>query len=703
MTGAVPLPFQTPGPAPAATPAAAAPSAIDLDIEIERERLRLSNPMPAQQAIDRKKGAPVRVRATVGAAQTDEDRLATIQRFYPDAQPYEGDNFVYTDPRTNRPTLYNEENPTILGIPIPSLGDIVSAGPEIAETLGGMAGGIAAAPAALATGGTGALAVPAGIGLGAAGGREAYTLLSQALLGTQDTRTLPQRATDAAVTGGVNAVAGPLADRAIGTARAVLGPVNQQVAGAFNRLGIQPMAGHITGNRGVQTAEHGLSNTLGGAPIIGEAVDRSVAGTEAAATRLAEGFAQGGGRGAAGAGPQTVEELGGTMRQAAKDAAGRFEQRAETLYRRASAAIGPGRPAAIPQSSALRTELENQVRQAPESLGPVLGPVIERIARLEADAAAGMPFEALRRVRTAIGRELDDPVLVGGTGAQKDALRALYGRLTDDMFETARRAGPDAERALAVADRYYRFNMGQNMPLLQKIVDSGTDGEVLALAMRGSGRGGQQLMRVRRNFTADEWDAVAGTVLGRMGRATPGQQGASELGQEAMDFSVNTFLTNWNKLAPEAQKALFGGTRYRDLADPLNDLVKVVGAMKDSAKLANTSGTARSVGVQSAVGAGGAAIGGLLGGDVESAGQGSLWTLLGVTVGARYASKLITNPRFVRWLGRTAQAAQRNPASLRAALPRLAAIATAEPDIREAVHQYLGSLGVPVTAGPATQ
>jgi hypothetical protein len=694
MTGLFPnLPPQG-GTAP---PAPAAPDDLDLDIAIERERLRLSKAVPLDQAVDRKAGAPVRVRAAVGAAQTDEDRLATIRQHFPDAQPYEGDNFVFTDPRTNRPTLYNEENPRLFGVPIPTVGDVLSIGPEIAETLGGTAGGIAAAPSLLA-GGMGAAAVPVGIGLGAAGGREAYTLLSQRLLGTQDTRNLPTRAADAAVTGGINALAGPAVDRVVGGVKAVLGPVNQQVAGAFDRLGVQPMAGHITGNRGVQTAEHGLSNTLGGAPIIGGAVDRTVQQTDAAAGRIAEGFAQGGGRGVAGAGPQTVEEVGGTMRQAAKDAAGRFEQRAETLYRRAGAAIGAGRPAAIPQSSALRTELENQVRQAPESLGPVLGPVIERIGRLEADAAAGLPFEALRRVRSAIGRELADPVLVGGTGAQKDALRAFYGRLTDDMFETARRAGPDAERALSVADRYYRFNMGQNIPLLQKIVDSGTDGEILALAMRGSGRGGQQLMRVRRNFQPEEWDAVAGTVLGRLGRATPGQQGASELGQEAADFSVNTFLTNWNKLAPEAQKALFGGTRYRDLADPLNDLVKVVGAMKDSAKLANTSGTARSVGVQSAFGAAGAAGGALLGGDVESAGYGSLGTLFMATLGARYSSKLITSPKFVRWLGQTVQASQRNPASLRAALPRLVAIAEAEPELREAVHQYMGSIGAPVTA-----
>jgi hypothetical protein len=69
-----------------------------------------------------------------------------------------------------------------------------------------------------------------------------------------------------------------------------------------------------------------------------------------------------------------------------------------------------------------------------------------------------------------------------------------------------------------------------------------------------------------------------------------------------------------------------------------------------------------------------------------------------MTVGARYSAKLITSPRFVRWLGQTVQASQRNPASLRAALPRLVAIAEAEPELREAVHQYMGSIGAPAAA-----
>src|SRR5689334_20367663 len=65
-------------------------------------RLTTSTEVPLANALDRKTGAPVSVRGAVGAAQTDEDRLATLRKFYPDAQPYQdptaGDNFVYTNP-----------------------------------------------------------------------------------------------------------------------------------------------------------------------------------------------------------------------------------------------------------------------------------------------------------------------------------------------------------------------------------------------------------------------------------------------------------------------------------------------------------------------------------------------------------------------------------------------------------------------------
>ena len=56
--------------------------------------------------IDKRTGAPAFARAVVGGAP-EKDRLANLKRFFPDAVAYGDDNFVFTDPGTGRPTLYN--------------------------------------------------------------------------------------------------------------------------------------------------------------------------------------------------------------------------------------------------------------------------------------------------------------------------------------------------------------------------------------------------------------------------------------------------------------------------------------------------------------------------------------------------------------------------------------------------------------------
>ena len=71
-------------------------------------------------SIDDQVGAPFDVRAQVMAAQSPEDRLNTLRKFYPDAIPvgvlspqfgeqrFGRNNFVYTDPETGNLTLFDE-------------------------------------------------------------------------------------------------------------------------------------------------------------------------------------------------------------------------------------------------------------------------------------------------------------------------------------------------------------------------------------------------------------------------------------------------------------------------------------------------------------------------------------------------------------------------------------------------------------------
>jgi hypothetical protein len=237
---------------------------------------------------------------------------------------------------------------------------------------------------------------------------------------------------------------------------------------------------------------------------------------------------------------------------------------------------------------------------------------------------------------------------------------------------------------------------GRTPPLqtLQKIVDQGTDAQALTYALQGAKDGKQRIAQLRASFKPEEWDTVASTVFDRLGRAVPSQQSASMLGEEAGDFSVNTFMTNWNKLQQNGSaKVLFGGTRYRELEQPMNDLVKVVGSLKDAQKMANTSGTARSNGVITLVTALGGSAGGYFGGDAQSAGGYGLGAAIALTGGGYGAAKLLTSPSFVRWLSTSARVVNNNPNALRAQIARLGAVARAEPDLRDAIGQYAQQIG----------
>ncbi len=144
----------------------------DLIDKIAQERLIAS--------IDTKTGAPANVRASVSAAQSQDDRLATLRNFYPDAVPVQAidpengvakfgfGNFVYTNPETGQLTLFDEDL-RLFGVPVPGLRDFVDVGPEIAETAGAIGGAIGGAAIGAPAGPVGiATGVVAGEGLGSA-------------------------------------------------------------------------------------------------------------------------------------------------------------------------------------------------------------------------------------------------------------------------------------------------------------------------------------------------------------------------------------------------------------------------------------------------------------------------------------------------------------------------------------------------------
>ncbi|TWT11719.1 hypothetical protein [Reyranella sp. CPCC 100927] len=618
--------------------------------------------------IDKRTGAPGEVRMRVGAAPTPQDRLSTLRKTYPDAEPYGDDNFVFRGPG-GRPTLYNPK-----GL---DWGDLASLLPEYGEfaggTLGGMAATLPGVLGAVPSFGASLATIPAGIGLGAAAGRYGTELAAHYLMGTDDTRNIGQRMADTAITAGTNAIGarvgemvGPAVRGAIGPVQsALMGQSGRQVADDFASTGVRQTAGALTGNRAWQLAEKGLAATPGGARVMQDVAKMQWDDIARAAGNITKDIGT----------ATTPQKAGSVIRTGAKKAADRFKETQDLFYKIADHYAGDKAKIVPVVTRDLADTMRSELAKAPVSRRGALQGAIDRTQGVLYDALdTRINMETWRKIRTDLGRDVDEPLLAGSTGSQNENLKRLYGAMTDDMRAAAATAGPDAKRALDIADRYTRFNMNINVPLLKKITDMGADEQAYQWAIGEAGKGGSRLLALRKNLTPDEWKVVSATVFDRLGQAAPGARGAAELGGVANDFSVSTFLTNWNKLAPEAKDALFGGRDMKGTREAIDQLARVSNRVKDVERMSGPTGTALSM---------------LTGGSIALAGEralsgdigGAAGILASMTVLPYVTAKMMTNPTFVRWLAGVETFGK--GASRDAMIGRLAAIAEANPEIRD--------------------
>lgn len=654
--------------------------------------IRMIQAMPPGTDINKTTGAPMGVRAAVGAATTGEDKLATLRKFFPDAQQYDKDNFIYTDPKTKRPTLMNENNPVFFGIPLPTMGDIAGAGPEIAEFVGSGVGAAALSP-------FGPPAMVGGAGTGGALFKKIYEMGMQYGGPTVETRPGIEQATGVTKDITVNAMGQRFGQLVEAGLPKLLSPIQEKIAGirqgvpqAAARLGIPLPAGVATQSPAVQRLEAGLLQTPGGAQVIGPMYDEmgNVMGTRA--TEIAEQLS----RASKGPGVQPgvmFTEKGGLGKfvQESADAAGkRFAQRREQLDDVVASAVGPQNRFAASNTAQLVADLQAEIARSPQTFGPMLQPVIDRAMRVVTDAKSGfggVSFDALRSMRTAVGKELDRPDISGLT--QTPALARLYDALRKDVVAAADQSGDIASRAIRLHDRYVRFNREVNLPALQRIVDQDLDVAAANMALSGTKDGLGRLQLLRRNFKPEEWDTVAASVWQQLGNAKAGVREGAEVGTTSYQFSPTTFLTNWNNLSDSAKTVLFAGDRYRNIIPAMNDLVKVATGARETGKMVNTSNTAGAQMVTSALlGGGGMVGGGAAGMDATSALLGGAAALSGLVLTSNTAAKLLESPRFIRWVSDTSRAVVNNPNSLSAQIGKLLAIGQAEPSMKDAIETY---------------
>lgn len=197
-----------------------------------------------------------------------------------------------------------------------------------------------------------------------------------------------------------------------------------------------------------------------------------------------------------------------------------------------------------------------------------------------------IPFEAVKKTRTLVGNELADHSLMSDVPRSK--WNPLYGALSEDMGAAATQAGPQAENAFNRATDYTRAGIGRMERIAPTIDKPSPEGTFHAMD-RSLAENTSTFQAVKKSLPQGARGDFAGTVIERLGVAKPGQQNA-----DGSAWSPETFLTNWNRMAPKARAEMLSGfPNASQVAADVDAVAKATSMMRDNSKMwANPSGTA---------------------------------------------------------------------------------------------------------------
>ena len=625
-------------------------------------------------------GASGIIRQIVGNAP-DNQRKSILQKYYSKVltsqelqeknpklnilDKYGADNLFFVDKKDNL-TVYNP--------PGFDAGDVASVGRELASGAGGFVGGALASPGVATT--------PIGIALGSEAGGQLYDVVTDALTPGGVKRPLAQNLIRAGENIGMEAVGGKIADNTMRGLKNIVQKGTQTLTGIkpgqrardFDNIGVQPTVATLTGSRGVANVEEVLGGNIFAADIIGASRDKLQKQLQNVVGKITTNL---------GDAAPNIQDVGTIIKTGSKNYFDKIQAKKETLYGAAFDAAGNVK-VNLNNVRTLKSNLENELASAPNTLKSIYKPSLDKINNLLNDAADGsVPLTAARQIRTEIGKIIGPAtpgkIKIESTGDGK--LNAIYGALSKDIFSSVDAVSPQASRLLKKADQYNKFvskKTGGVEKTIENIQNKALDSQVFSFAMQGGKQGSQRIREVFKTLTKPERDAVSSTIFSRLGynKADP-QSG----------WSPTTFLNEWDKLDTSVKKVLFNRPRQKEVAKEIDSLVRVVRTVDERRLLNNPSRTG-------SVNIGFANVTSLLtSGGLFLTGQPIAGTAVAGTVLApRFAAKLMTSPKFIRWVKSTAQVANKGVNPLAIQFGKLGALPGKDGELAEAINAFTGNL-----------
>lgn len=351
----------------------------------------------------------------------------------------------------------------------------------------------------------------------------------------------------------------------------------QEFKAAASRVGVTPSLG-MSGKAGAMAAA-GMEKLPLSAGVVAKDAARAVGQIETA-------FSDAVGRiapttGSAMAGERLQSGLAGFVKS--------FKDRSSQLFAKVDQRIPKGMKVDITNARQAITDTKAAFSENPE-LAKKLG--LGQWDAIMAEAERnGITWDGVKQLRTKIGEAIgSDRAILSDEDIGR--LKTLYGALTADMEAATKAAGNGAYGAWKSANNHYKRGAEHVEANIDGLITTDPKSPVAAERayeafsnMTKADRASSDIVRMRKIKTSlsdEDWRALSSSIVDRMGRAPAGQQGAT-----GETFSASKFLTEWNKMTPEAKAMLLP----YEVRQEFSDLAKVAERVKSANLERNHSNT----------------------------------------------------------------------------------------------------------------
>lgn len=293
----------------------------------------------------------------------------------------------------------------------------------------------------------------------------------------------------------------------------------------FEDAGTTPTAGQATEARRLQATESLLSRTPGGAGVLARKAEQQAQQLGSNIERLANDLAsRASGEQAGRAIQRGVSGEGGFIDQ--------FKAQSRANYDQLDQFVQKNTKFALPDTTKALEELTTPIYGAERTSQFFINSKVSAIKEaLTADLTAGgntLPYEAVKKLRSIVGEQLADAPFAGDV--PRSQWKRLYAAMSADLERNAKTVGPEAEKALARANAYHAAGM-RRLDTISAVIDrNGGPEKVFQAALSGTKEGATTLRAVMQSLPKDAQRMLSAGVLRRLGRATAGRQ--DELGEK---------------------------------------------------------------------------------------------------------------------------------------------------------------------------